>query len=260
MPPQELTPAIPAACFATCNKALIEAESAGKSPEICQADSPFQIAYQSCANCYDANGVDSDELAAIPEFSQWTQYCSTVPVSSVTPPISTSTVSASTPSTSTTSGTTSQSTNSEAIDILTTVYEYTITRESYSRTLTLTDIFTLPQPEDSTRPTNPSSTVNPVSISGSALPETTQSRNAAWIAGPIVGSVAGFAIAVSAALILWCRRRLRHTQRPHEVHEETSTKYEVMSREKPHELAGEPKSILAELPADGAETISRPND
>ncbi|KAI1244132.1 hypothetical protein MGN70_014001 [Eutypa lata] len=46
---------IPSQCFDTCNNAYIEAESVGKSPELCKDGSVFKSDYEDCNACIDAN-------------------------------------------------------------------------------------------------------------------------------------------------------------------------------------------------------------
>ncbi|KAI9054507.1 hypothetical protein LZ554_001665 [Drepanopeziza brunnea f. sp. 'monogermtubi'] len=68
----------PAVCFAQCNNCYIEAQSVGKSPALCAADSAFRSYYEGCQSCVASNSDTSEESLAVyvePKFAEFTDYC-----------------------------------------------------------------------------------------------------------------------------------------------------------------------------------------
>ncbi|EKD15359.1 glycoprotein X [Drepanopeziza brunnea f. sp. 'multigermtubi' MB_m1] len=68
----------PAVCFAQCNNCYIEAQSVGKSPALCAADSAFRSYYEGCQSCVASNSATPEESLAVyvePKFAEFTGYC-----------------------------------------------------------------------------------------------------------------------------------------------------------------------------------------
>ncbi|KAI1258823.1 hypothetical protein F5Y18DRAFT_433955 [Xylariaceae sp. FL1019] len=53
---------IPALCYDTCNNALVEAQSVGASPALCESDSNFSTYYQACDECVSAKGGSEESV------------------------------------------------------------------------------------------------------------------------------------------------------------------------------------------------------
>ncbi|ETN38350.1 uncharacterized protein HMPREF1541_06385 [Cyphellophora europaea CBS 101466] len=70
---------IPAPCYTWCNNGLLEVQSSGKTPRICQPNSAFLISLNSCRACVDAHWVDAPTpdtlLRVAPQFQQFLDYC-----------------------------------------------------------------------------------------------------------------------------------------------------------------------------------------
>ncbi|KAK4159092.1 hypothetical protein QBC43DRAFT_327868 [Cladorrhinum sp. PSN259] len=70
---------IPAICYASCNKAYLEAQRVGKSPELCTSDSAFNDYYLGCIKCIESKAADVNTTRKVyldPTFSQFVDYCS----------------------------------------------------------------------------------------------------------------------------------------------------------------------------------------
>lgn len=68
---------IPGACYPWCNNCLLEAQSLGKTPALCQPNSAYEVSLGQCEQCISAHKSDSSgsfvEIAQ--QFQQFLDYC-----------------------------------------------------------------------------------------------------------------------------------------------------------------------------------------
>ncbi|KAJ5698028.1 hypothetical protein N7462_000033 [Penicillium macrosclerotiorum] len=72
---------IPGVCYNDCNDAALEAESSGKTPELCDSDSAFSVGLGNCRNCISHYARSASEIYSqtlLPSFAQFLDYCSEV--------------------------------------------------------------------------------------------------------------------------------------------------------------------------------------
>jgi hypothetical protein len=75
-------PTVPAMCYNECNNCMLEAERTGKTPRLCQSDSPFQNYLQGCNLCVESHGDPSGtslKSYVAPQFQQFIDFCSGSP-------------------------------------------------------------------------------------------------------------------------------------------------------------------------------------
>lgn len=66
---------IPGKCYVVCNNAMLEAESSGKTDDLCDSDSAFLTLVRACRACVDSVPVSRSWNGALPEFQQFLCYC-----------------------------------------------------------------------------------------------------------------------------------------------------------------------------------------
>ncbi|GAW17611.1 hypothetical protein ANO14919_070700 [Xylariales sp. No.14919] len=283
---QSRGPSLPSVCYDTCNNANIEAQSVGKNPALCEKDSTFYFYYNACSDCLHNTLSDAeakDNLNSV--FSPWTDYCDeTAPLPSTsgggetvtgTPPPAEETGFVTITSTEVVSGSRtifhlSRSLISFAPLSSTTVISITTSQDGHSTVWTFVKTFSLLPNSDSPTstsqnmpsPTTPQETskltsqepevINTATASGPAstvMSDSTQ-RSQAWVAGPVIGAVAGVAILLLGTWLLFRVKRKRGLKRKgHELHGESALKSELESTVPPQELDGQEQDRgPAELP------------
>lgn len=83
---------IPPNCYPWCNNALLEVQSLGKSPEICESGSAFLTSVGQCRECieYHADPAQPDSFVRIaPQFQQFIDYCDVPASTTVSTTVST---------------------------------------------------------------------------------------------------------------------------------------------------------------------------
>ncbi|KAI8946444.1 hypothetical protein F4801DRAFT_583366 [Xylaria longipes] len=264
------------------DNANIEAQAVGKTPEVCAPNSNFQSYYKACKYCietYDDSGeADRDYLDPI--FSQWIDYCDEVqsspPSPMQTPPPTASSlveniVVVTIPYTGTIDGVKTilsleKTVTSFAPRLDTTVITIETSQDGHYTVWTFTKSFThlandaltsILQSTPSLTVTQNISTSTPhiseVTASNpiaTAKSESTQSSRA-WVAGTVVGGVAGIAILFIVAWALFRSKRNRNSKlKGHELHGESVLKSELEVKPEPQELdAEEQRKQPAELPS-----------
>ncbi|KAH7312710.1 hypothetical protein B0I35DRAFT_437568 [Stachybotrys elegans] len=182
-------PAVFRQCYNSCNAASMAGNSIGTTEELCEDGSTFLDIYAVCANCIQDFDV-SPLLNVLPGLSEYLEHCE-IPMSYTTMTVS-------------------QTTGSPA-----------------------TMVFVLDAPTEppsslafptSDSPSSTNSIAPTLASSGSAGPATTtsdpanqggdtgQNSNAgsqAWIAGPVIGSLAGLAMILGILFWVWRRRQRR---------------------------------------------------
>ncbi|TRX92296.1 hypothetical protein FHL15_006911 [Xylaria flabelliformis] len=248
----------PAACYDPCNNASLEAQSIGKIPELCAPDSAFFRYYDSCASCIDASdsGQETTKDYLDSTFGEWIDYCNgSAPAVS---PISTLSGVEHTVTILYTTTIDGQKTVTFFAPIPdTTVITIETTQDGHSTVWTSTKTFThLPSEGSTSGPHNSSSstatqetseatTTSPTDIAESkSIP-----RNRTWVAGPVVGGVAGIVILLVVAWVVLRAKRNRNGKKHHELHGESAIKSELEVKLRPQELDGrEQKRQPVELP------------
>lgn len=66
---------IPGKCFPGCNNAMLEAESSGKTRELCYSDSAFLTSLVACRACINSAPVRRTSTGILPQFQQFLFYC-----------------------------------------------------------------------------------------------------------------------------------------------------------------------------------------
>ncbi|KAI1347730.1 hypothetical protein F5Y01DRAFT_307352 [Xylaria sp. FL0043] len=248
---------LPAICYDACNNANLEAQAVGKTPDLCSPDSVFMVYYQGCSDCIKDNASDqaaSDYLTST--FSEWFDYCNSVSPTSVPPTsLEENTATITILYTTTIDG---SETVWSLLKTLTTfaprpdtaVVTIQTSQDGHPTIWTLTKTFThlasdffassSSAPTSSTgsdmltsTPHSSEVTVSPpVSTMGSESDQSAQSSRS-WIAGPVVGGVAGIAILV---LVTWWLLLRSKKNESHEVHGESALKSELEAKHQPQEL------------------------
>jgi hypothetical protein len=72
---RDLTATVPPECFDECNDSMLEAESVGKSPDLCQAGSAFRMLHRACMKCVNFHGWATTTSDTLPDFQQFLFYC-----------------------------------------------------------------------------------------------------------------------------------------------------------------------------------------
>ncbi|KAI0539108.1 hypothetical protein GGR58DRAFT_525333 [Xylaria digitata] len=233
---QPRDPTIPAVCYDACNNANIEAQSVGMNSELCDADSAFLAYYK------------------------WLDYCgATTPVIN-NPSLVGETVFVTIPYTATVSGLQTVFSLIKTLTSFVSLPDTTVivieTSEDGHRTLwSFMKTFThLNDPLISkSQNTLPFITVRETSKATPQVPETGSDaiqRGQAWVAGPVIGGVAGVAILILATWLLFRVRRKRSLRRKaNELHGESALKSELEVKVPPQELDGrEEERRSVELP------------
>jgi hypothetical protein len=111
---------VPGACFDECNDAALEVVSTGKTPEICNAGSAFDISLGHCEKCCSTHKTATSasfEQKVLPNFQQFLNFCEGLKSSSATTAAADTVSSATSRSrASTTTGTTSTQTGNKGND------------------------------------------------------------------------------------------------------------------------------------------------
>ncbi|KAI1451737.1 hypothetical protein F4805DRAFT_450397 [Annulohypoxylon moriforme] len=228
---------IPEACYDICNDAYLTAQKGGKTSEICASNSTFMIYIKACEQCDKDNEGNSTDL--VPTLEQWLDYCSAVnpvPTSGNALNLSYSLVPTVIPDTVTSNGILTTWFFTTSITVLppvpsTTVVQIPQTINGHLTTFTFTTTY-------ANLPTGGAEVTNDTSIpSPTYNPETTASTNHAWIAGPVVGAVAGISIIVLGSFFLWRYKRKRlQTSTELESHRMPEIKSELDAPNRPQEL------------------------
>jgi hypothetical protein len=128
---------IPTPCYTWCNNALIEAQSSGKSPKLCQPDSAYLITLDSCRTCINTHWTADPQadrfLRIAPQFQQFVDYCAGFMTTTVTGTVMTTETSGS--DTFTTMVPTSTVTAIPTSDVTETVVPTVVTSEFTSTTI-----------------------------------------------------------------------------------------------------------------------------
>lgn len=101
---------VPGACYDECNDAALEVESTGKTPDICNAGSAFNISLGNCEKCCSTHKTATSasfEQKVLPNFQQFLNYCEGLEEPSAITAAADSVSSTTTSCQPTTSGTTS---------------------------------------------------------------------------------------------------------------------------------------------------------
>ncbi|KAH6650814.1 hypothetical protein F5144DRAFT_557393 [Chaetomium tenue] len=184
---------IPAVCLDVCNNAYLVFQQIGINPSLCDPAGPFREYSEQCASCLEANWVGPN---GNPPWSEGIAYCDTNPVSATstvhyTIPTSwltkSTTLSVATFSGLVEGGVTTDKVYTVVVDVLATRSDWT----GFGQSTGLT--------------TGAGSTETGDNGGGSQ----------AWIAGPVIGGVAGLAILVG--IYLFFARRRKRSQNPEET-------------------------------------------
>ncbi|KAI5919427.1 hypothetical protein F4810DRAFT_687386 [Camillea tinctor] len=218
----------PARCYAICNNAFTIAQAIGRSPALCELDGEFAESYSACLICVGTQTQDTVESS----FAEYVDYCNSLGVN----------LSSAAPATSTPTSIalTAVVTVPTVINDQTTTWMFTTT---YASLAIPGQNGTNGAPISTTASNNVSSTETAITLS--------ETRSQAWIAGPIVGSVAGVALILLTIMLLWQRKRKRaRSSTAQELHGETAKKSELHGTTAPQEIDGYEASNIAELPVD----------
>ncbi|KAI1773305.1 hypothetical protein F4818DRAFT_123742 [Hypoxylon cercidicola] len=286
---------LPASCYDTCNNAYLEAQHTGKTPALCASGSPFQTLTAACRSCSSVDDNDDAlQSTLLPLFEPYIEYCEAQTASSSTSAASTTGTTSTTSSnsngyiavtvplsrmsciltciapleinyvadTATLNGVATTELLTAVIsytpEFATTVFTDTSTLNGEPRAFVTTQVLTK-LPSDFldwlTGDTMSGTDVAPKPANTEFMqPMEPQSRS--WIAGPIVGGLAGLLIVGIGALLLWRRRqKLAKGKTGFELHGDSAIKSEMEVPNHPREL--EADNPLAndpgphELPADG---------
>ncbi|KAK3301743.1 uncharacterized protein B0T15DRAFT_544495 [Chaetomium strumarium] len=231
---------IPGVCYERCNDAAREVQRVGRVPQLCDQDSAFRKYMNLCLGCLNAAGAS---VSAIGPAEEMVGYC----VASPAPLTAFST--ASTASTSYTIPTSWLTTSTmlsyftfsgvglDGIETLTTstsAVEVVVTRSDWTGFV---------------HTSTPTANREAQSTSGSTESETSTSNNKAWIAGAVVGSIAGLAVLVGiyCYLLFFFRRRKRRSRksRNDDDDEPYTGKPELHAESLPGAPRGPPKELDA---------------
>ncbi|KAI3329796.1 hypothetical protein F4824DRAFT_372270 [Ustulina deusta] len=256
--------ALPAVCYDTCNNANIEAQAVGKSPELCDEDSVFWTYYNACSDCahsYTDNVTATTFLDS--GFGQYIEYCGVTGPEPITlsttnnPSLMEETVIITIPFTATVDGMTTVWPLTKTLTSFaplpdTTVIVVKTSQDGHPTLWTFTKTLTeLPSDSLISMSQNISSSFvqQDTSKSTPEVPEATASnqtstitgnnapRSQAWVAGPIIGAVAGVTILLVATWLLFRLRKEKESKRRrHELNGESALKSELESKIPPQEL------------------------
>ncbi|KAH6853707.1 hypothetical protein B0I37DRAFT_13735 [Chaetomium sp. MPI-CAGE-AT-0009] len=218
---------VPSICFNACNNAFRVYQEIGLAPELCAPETPFRAYFEDCAACLGANGGDLDS-----GLNDGIAYCNANPTSSVRYTIPTSWLTESTTlAVITISGIIEGGITSD--QVYTIVTNVLVTRSDWTG---------FGQSITTTPPTSLTTGANGIETGDSAEPGSSSGSEGsqAWIAGPVIGGVAGLAILVG--IYLFFARRRKRPQNPEET---WSGKPEL-----PAESAAGPPKTLQEIDAE----------
>ncbi|OTA98978.1 hypothetical protein M426DRAFT_27948 [Hypoxylon sp. CI-4A] len=282
---------IPAACYNSCNNVYSEAQRIGKSDRLCK-DSLFVAYLQNCRDCV-KNETGSDDLSST-NLAPFIDYCASVSTSLPSPVVTVSNLGMPNYSTSRRSALWFSHTNgvlnplavttflggvettlafstvvtlysllpstgviltTQTLDGKATIFNYTTTyvqlpSSGNNSTLIPHGTSTLAQPTPSLEQTGPS-----------------EPSSQAWIAGPVVGSVAGVAMVALGGFLLWRRRRFtRKGRQKHELHGNTAIKSELDPTTRPQELSADnsrlagPHELVGDVPYQPVKAATHPSE
>ncbi|KAI0836952.1 hypothetical protein F5Y06DRAFT_305018 [Hypoxylon sp. FL0890] len=205
---------LPAPCYDICNNAYIEAQQIGKTPALCASDSVFTAYYGACNICTTVQGGASNITELAPFIVYYIVTIGGVPTTwSFTTDV---TIYASIPATT--------------IVLITTTVNGAL--QTYTFTTTYAQL-----PTDFMNGAVSQSANGTDMPSPTPSPEPSESPNRAWIAGPVVGGVAGASIIMLGGLFLWRRRRRSHQASiRHELPSNDVVKSEMEVPDRPQEL------------------------
>ncbi|KAI4864068.1 hypothetical protein F4820DRAFT_424894 [Hypoxylon rubiginosum] len=262
---------LPASCYDTCNNAYLEAQRTGKIPALCESGSPFRAYVEACNSC-SAEDVDTSSNITdtwLPLLEPYLDYCEaqgSFTLSPITSPsvgsINFVVVSTEIPFTTTIGSVPTTWTfptvvtrNVSSPIPATAIITVTTALEGELQTLTFTTAY-------AQLPSDFTAQITNAVTSESAIPRPTstefvQSQNRAWVAGPVVGGLAGLLIAGIGSLFLWRRKRKRLTES--ELHGDSAIKSEMDVPNHPRELEANNPLVdhhePQELPADGNDQL-----
>ncbi|KAK0642039.1 hypothetical protein B0T16DRAFT_496624 [Cercophora newfieldiana] len=228
--PNDPEAVLPAICFTTCDNAYISANSTGLVPPLCSSSSLFSEAFNSCKACINANSPNPDAVLnsyIAPRFAPYINYCAS---SFGQPLIGTLlTTIAAIPATESAVLESKWSSvaaiassggyfvvPTELLIVTTETRKYTTTgsdgkvrTDETTRTTTIPNLsawnYTVPAPP----------VTSPPGRGGGALGIVdggdTGGGNMAWVAGPVVGCVAGITM-IALGSLFWMRRRRRRRE------------------------------------------------
>lgn len=235
------------------DNAQTEAQAVGRTPELCDDGSTFQLLYQACLECIAVVNNTNNDVGGyvVSNFQDYVDYCSPS-VQTITAVADVTTQGALLHFTVTTVVTLSAGVNA------------TTGQSEVTATVPITSLDTVPLTSTNST-TTPLATANSTISSSqttatntnlipSAEPTTdinSNPENKAWIAGPIAGSISGVTILVLVAFLLFCRRRRRRNAMKKPSSDEYTDKPQLHSdcvpRAPPDELDA---GMRHELPGD----------
>lgn len=260
------------------DNAYLEAQSVGKSGELCYWDSAFGNYYQNCKACILAIAPNAEEVTRSyldPQFKQFLDFCTTNTPITILPSLSTVVDSASLASKW---SSIAKAASTEGYYILPIDY-FTLSVETTFLATTLSDgrVTTMPRTRTYTNLntkawnlTNPATTTTLASTSGTATPTSpteAEVAGGAWIAGPVVGAV----VAVSSlALVGYFVFRIRRSRRaaPMPLEDEGGQEGDPLGKAQLHsdsiprlppaEMDGGVKNAYSEMVANEAPAVELP--
>jgi hypothetical protein len=66
---------IPGKCYDPCNDAMLEAESTGKTTDLCSTDAAFITLVRACQSCVASFDLPRNSATVLPQFQQFLFYC-----------------------------------------------------------------------------------------------------------------------------------------------------------------------------------------
>lgn len=255
---------LPSVCYSACNNANLAAQSMGNSPALCESTSTFFNYYAACKDCLLAQTDDEQAVDDYLQtsFGQYLDYCGgTTPITASSPTTGTiapSSVNGEAPTGHNIIITVSYTTT---VDGVATVWPFQRTIVSYA-SIPDTAIVSLTTIENghstvwlftttfthlswglvaTSIPTSTATHTGTITASDPATTEPSRDtqHSQAWIAGPVVGAVAGVSILALAVWLLFRARLYRKRRRTvHEIHGEPALKSELEAKYPPQELDG----------------------
>lgn len=245
---------LPKPCVETCDAAYLVAQSIGKAPSLCDPDTGFLDAYYSCRDCVlqltagDSTGSARDDVDS--RFQQFLGFCdsqnpdpSGLPTGSPEPSTNTEGVA---PTTDIGSEPTT-----DAGEVMVTII-YSNPNGAGTMLVPESDLSNQGWVKNSNATKTPAPERSDPSTDSPG-----DSPNQAWIAGPVVGALAGLGLLLG--LGLWLLRRRRKPQEAATAEDEDVPEldpkpvpHQLHSTETPkpkHELTGSEGRHIAEMPA-----------
>ncbi|KAK9782947.1 putative Mid2 domain-containing protein [Seiridium cardinale] len=216
----------PPACFTTCSNALQEAQSQGKVPALCASGSTFMADYDDCTSCIVKDCFNSTDTTAgqylRPQFGEYLDYCN------ITSTWMTVAVSV------TVAG------KLTALTTLTTHVTGLVQGATTRTTWTGSGLLVTA--------TNNNASATALKTSAPTPSPRAEQKNVTWVAGPVVGSLAGCAVLVLTVFLTYRYRRRKIKSQPDESTDKPQNHFDQTAWPLPQELDAAQKRH--ELPAD----------